>query len=204
MNFLSSGFICGPKGHVLTCAHAIDMEKPLFIIPPTHINTFTPIQNRKFHPIPAELVQWDPINDVALIKIKGMADIQAPPPSIMLQPEHDLKVGTSVAYFGYPFVQRGLQLMKVSNTIVSAKSLNHNQTRQIVLDSTVNDGNSGGPLFNVETGRIIGIISGRYSPSGTEALGWVSGMPLGQDSNISFATGISYAITLLNEEKSYE
>ena len=94
--------------------------------------------------------------------------------------------------------------MKVSNTIVSAKSLNHNQTRQIVLDSTVNDGNSGGPLFNVETGRIIGIISGRYSPSGTEALGWVSGMPLGQDSNISFATGISYAITLLNEEKSYE
>ena len=204
MNFHCSGFFCGSRGYVVTCAHALDLTKEMFIGISPDINSFHKTQNREFHFVPATIVQYDPINDVALLKISNVITIASPPPSHTTRSELETDVGTSAIYLGYPFAAKGLQLMKVSSTIIAAKSLNENETRQLVLDSTVNDGNSGGPLIDISTQKIVGVVAGRHAPAGATPVAWVGGMPIGQDSNISYATGISYAIELLKAESAYE
>ncbi|MEZ2724902.1 serine protease [Pseudomonas putida] len=204
LTFQSSGFFCGNQGHVVTCAHGLDITKELFVGISPDINSFHKTQNRTFEFIPATIVQHDPINDIALLKISSPPIVSTPPASHITLSEIGVDVGTSAIYLGYPFATKGLQVMKVSSTIISAKSLNENETRQLVLDSTVNDGNSGGPLIDVSTGKIIGIVAGRHAPGGAEPVAWIGGIPLGQDSNISYATGISYALELLKSEGAHD
>lgn len=205
MTFLCSGFLCGSRGYVISCAHALDISKKIYVsLSDYNTNGFRKIQNQRFNFLEAKIVQHDPINDVVILKVVDLISVTSPKPSEILKSEIDIPIGTSSVYLGYPFAARGVQMLKVSSTIVSAKILNENNTRQLVLDSTVNDGNSGGPLIEVETSKIIGIVSGRYAPAGSQPVAWVGSVPLGQDSNISFATGISYAIELLKAEKIYE
>ncbi|WP_032702781.1 S1 family peptidase [Pseudomonas syringae] len=202
LTLLGSGFICSSKGHFLTCAHILDLTKHIFIALPPDAHAFASMQGNELQILPASIVQYDAINDVAILKVEA-SDIIVSYPShtIILGDERNVDIGTSVGYFGFPF---GLNMPKVSQSIVSAKISNERGTRNLMLDTSVNDKNSGGPLVEAESGRIIGIVSGRYAPGGTQVIAWVAGQAMGQDSNISFATGISYAIELLRAEGIYE
>ncbi|WP_410952550.1 S1C family serine protease [Pseudomonas sp. S1(2024)] len=203
--FLCSGFICSNKGYILTCAHALDLTKEIYIATPPDPNSFPHLQGLKFHFVKATIAQFDPLNDVALLKVEeSNFKITGPKPSIAFGDEREAAIGTTVGYFGFPFAARGLILLKSSQSIVSAKVTNERNARSLVLDSAVNDGNSGGPLIDATTNKVIGIISGRYSPSGTQPVALIGGIALGQDSNISFATGISYGIDLMKAEGIYE
>lgn len=206
--YVTTAFVCSAKGYILTCAHAIELNAELFAAIPTSDEEFQLETGRIYNMAPITIAQYDPINDVALLKIDQNVAFQCPPPSVVLGSEIGIPIGSSVGYIGFPFASRGLQTGKVSSGIISAKALNGANTRTLQIDSQVNDGNSGGPLIDVSTQKIIGIISGRYSPVGSfsgVAIGGVGGaMPLGQDSNISYATGISYGIELMKAEGIYE
>lgn len=203
--FLCSGFLCGDRGYVLTCAHALDLTKEIYIAVPPDPNSFPSIQGLRFNFFKTTIAQFDPIHDIALLKIEGgNINLNRPAPTISLGDEREVAIGSTVGYFGFPFGTRGLILLKASLSIVSAKVTNERNARSLVLDSTVNDGNSGGPLIDCATNKIIGIISGRYAPAGAQAVAWIAGVAMGQDSNISFATGISYAVDLLKAEGIYE
>lgn len=203
--FLCSGFVCSNKGYILTCAHALDLTKKIYIALPPPSDSFPPIQGGKFNFAQATVSQFDPINDVALLKVDPRAfTANGPAPSTTMGDERNVPIGTTVGYFGFPFGARSLILLKTSQSIISAKVTNERGARSLVLDSSVNDGNSGGPLIDSRTNKIIGIISGRYSPSGSHPVAWIGGIALGQESNISFATGISYAVDLLKAEGIYE
>ncbi|WP_240996323.1 S1C family serine protease [Pseudomonas viridiflava] len=199
---LGSGFICSSKGYFLTSAHLLDLTKPVFIALPPDSQAFPKMHGNKFQFIPAQIVQYDPVNDVALLRVNSAEiTIAYPTPSLVLGDERSVDIGSSVGYLGFPF---GLNIPKVSQSVISAKISNESGTRNLMLDTSINDKNSGGPLIDVESGRVIGIVSGRFSPGGTQTVAWIAGQPMGQDSNISFATGISYAIELLKAENVYE
>ncbi len=205
-NFVTSGFLCSANGHVMTCAHSIDLQTPLFIARPDIDLEFQPTDSsgRSYSLAPLTVVQYDPINDVALLKADGI-EVTVPQNHLELfGDERQVPIGSSVGYIGYPFGSRGLLTGKVSSAIVSAKVLSNKNTRTLQIDSSVNDGNSGGPLIDVSSGRIIGIISGRYSPAGNQGIAWAAGVPLGQESNVSFAVGISYGLELMKAEGIYE
>ena len=103
---------------------------------------------------------------------------------------------------GFPFGHLGLHTLKVSASVISSKVLSASGSRQLQIDALVHDGNSGGPLVQVRTGQVVGVILARFNPvGGTGVSVMVAGIqPVGTDSTISYAAGISYGIALMKSE----
>jgi S1-C subfamily serine protease len=150
-----SGFIWDDDGHVVTNFHVIENASEA---------TVKLADGRDYR---AALVGASPAHDIAVLKI-GVA-FKRPPP-VPLGSSHDLKVGQKVFAIGNPF---GLD-WTLTTGIVSAldRSLGGNNDATIEhliqTDAAINPGNSGGPLLD-SAGRLIGITTAIYSPSGASA-----------------------------------
>ncbi|NWG32251.1 MAG: trypsin-like peptidase domain-containing protein [Rhodocyclaceae bacterium] len=150
-----SGFIWDDAGHVVTNFHVIEGASEA---------TVKLADGRSFR---AALVGASPAHDIAVLKI-GVA-FKRPPP-VPIGTSHDLKVGQKVFAIGNPF---GLD-WTLTTGIVSAldRSLATDNGRSIEhliqTDAAINPGNSGGPLLD-SAGRLIGINTAIYSPSGASA-----------------------------------
>ncbi len=115
----------------------------------------------------AVLVGASAAHDLAVLRIN--VPFNAPPP-VPVGSSHDLQVGQKVFAIGNPF---GLDYT-LTTGIVSAmdRTINEDRNREIhhliQTDAAINPGNSGGPLLD-SSGRLIGINTAIYSPSGAYA-----------------------------------
>ena len=150
-----SGFIWDDAGHVITNFHVIEDASEAVV---------RLADGRDYR---ATLVGASPTHDIAVLRI-GVG-FKRPPP-VPLGTSHDLRVGQKVFAIGNPF---GLDWTLTSG-IVSAldRSLGGDGGRSvehlIQTDAAINPGNSGGPLLD-SAGRLIGINTAIYSPSGASA-----------------------------------
>ncbi len=150
-----SGFIWDDQGHIITNLHVIKGASEA---------TVRLADGRDYK---ASLVGASPTHDIAVLRI-GIS-FQRPVP-VPLGSSHDLKVGQKVFAIGNPF---GLD-WTLTTGIVSAldRSLPGGDGRTIdnliQTDAAINPGNSGGPLLD-SAGRLIGINTAIYSPSGASA-----------------------------------
>ena len=150
-----SGFIWDDAGHVITNFHVIEDASEAVV---------RLADGRDYR---ATLVGASPTHDIAVLRI-GVG-FKRPPP-VPLGTSHDLRVGQKVFAIGNPF---GLDWTLTSG-IVSAldRSLGGEGGRSvehlIQTDAAINPGNSGGPLLD-SAGRLIGINTAIYSPSGASA-----------------------------------
>lgn len=150
-----SGFIWDDAGHVITNFHVIQGASEA---------TVRLADGRSFR---AALVGASPPHDIAVLRI-GVG-FKRPPP-VPIGTSHDLKVGQKVFAIGNPF---GLD-WTLTTGIVSAldRALPTEDGRTIdhliQTDAAINPGNSGGPLLD-SAGRLIGINTAIYSPSGASA-----------------------------------
>lgn len=150
-----SGFIWDDNGHIITNLHVIKSASEA---------TIRLADGRDYK---ASLVGASPAHDIAVLKIGIGFQRPAPAP---LGTSHDLKVGQKVFAIGNPF---GLD-WTLTTGIVSAldRSLPSGDgstiDNLIQTDAAINPGNSGGPLLD-SAGRLIGINTAIYSPSGASA-----------------------------------
>ncbi|WP_153110855.1 S1C family serine protease [Propionivibrio limicola] len=150
-----SGFIWDGAGHVITNYHVIENASEAIV---------RLSDGRDYQ---AALVGASPAHDIAVLRI-GVG-FKRPPP-VPLGTSHDLRVGQKVFAIGNPF---GLDWTLTSG-IVSAldRTLGGDGNRSvehlIQTDAAINPGNSGGPLLD-SAGRLIGINTAIYSPSGASA-----------------------------------
>jgi S1-C subfamily serine protease len=149
-----SGFIWDDAGHVITNLHVIEGANEA---------TVKLSDGRDYR---AALVGASPSHDIAVLRI-GVGSNRPPP--IPIGSSHDLKVGQKVFAIGNPF---GLD-WSLTTGIVSAldRSLEGDGVtieHLIQTDAAINPGNSGGPLLD-SAGRLIGINTAIYSPSGVNA-----------------------------------
>ncbi|WGS85444.1 trypsin-like peptidase domain-containing protein [Methylomonas sp. UP202] len=150
-----SGFIWDEAGHVVTNFH---------VIAGANEATVKLADGRDYK---AALVGASQVHDIAVLKI-GVG-FKRPPP-VPVGTSNDLKVGQKVFAIGNPF---GLDWTLTSG-IVSAldRSLGGQDgpavEHLIQTDAAINPGNSGGPLLD-SAGRLIGINTAIYSPSGASA-----------------------------------
>ncbi len=150
-----SGFIWDDDGHIVTNLHVIKSASEAIV---------RLADGRDYK---AALVGSSPAHDISVLKV-GIG-IQRPTP-VPLGTSHDLKVGQKVFAIGNPF---GLD-WTLTTGIVSAldRSLPSDNGRHIdnliQTDAAINPGNSGGPLLD-SAGRLIGINTMIYSPSGASA-----------------------------------
>lgn len=139
---LGSGMILDELGHILTNAHVVENAAEIRI---------------RFHDEseqPARLVGLDPIRDLAVLKVDGLAGLVPVEPG----DSDALEVGDWVVAIGNPL---GLT-HTMTKGIVSAKGRSELSADKvgyldlIQTDAAINQGSSGGPLFDVR-GRVVGV-----------------------------------------------
>jgi S1-C subfamily serine protease len=151
-----SGLVWDEAGHIVTNFHVIEGASE------------AQIQLADGRQFSATLVGVSPQHDLAVLKIGG-AGFTAPA-RVPIGTSSDLQVGQNVFAIGNPF---GLD-WTLTKGIVSAldRSLpneNGPDIRHLIqTDAAINPGNSGGPLLD-SAGRLIGINTAIYSPSGASA-----------------------------------
>jgi S1-C subfamily serine protease len=151
-----SGFIWDDIGHLVTNHHVIAEAAEANV----RLN-----DGRSYQ---AVLVGSSPDHDLAVLRIRVPFDR---PPPVPVGSSSDLKVGQKVFAIGNPF---GLDYT-LTTGVVSALDRSLPETRSgvaidhlIQTDAAINPGNSGGPLLD-SAGRLIGINTAIYSPSGAYA-----------------------------------
>ena len=151
-----SGFVLDTLGHILTNYHVVENAQQI---------------NVSFSDetvLAAQAVGLDPRNDLAVLKVEAPAGLLQP---VALGSSAGLKVGQWAIAIGNPFGQFDRTL---TTGVISAlnRSLQDNDGRTITgviqTDAAINKGNSGGPLLD-SSGRVIGINSAIFSPSGASA-----------------------------------
>src|SRR5438552_9709034 len=147
-NSLGSGFIVDAAGVVVTNNHVIADADEINII----MNDGTKIK--------AELVGVDKKTDIAVLKFKPVKPLIA----VKFGDSDKLRLGEWVIAIGNPFSLGG----SVTAGIVSARNRDISQgpyDNYIQTDASINRGNSGGPLFNLE-GEVVGVNTLIISPTG--------------------------------------
>jgi len=150
---LGSGFIVDPSGYIVTNNHVISGGEGKA---PVESITVT-LADR--HEYKARVVGRDTLSDLALLKIDA-----SNLPYVKFGDSKAARVGDWVIAIGNPFGLGGT----VTAGIVSAlhRNIQSGQyDRYIQTDASINQGNSGGPLFDID-GNVIGINTAIFSPSG--------------------------------------
>lgn len=147
-----SGFILDREGHILTNNHVVESAQRILVT----------LQDGQEYE--AELVGADPINDMAVVKIKAAPEALVP---VRFADSSNLKVGMKVFAIGNPF---GLERSMTTGIISSLdRTLPVTVARSIKsviqIDAAINPGNSGGPLLNSH-GEVIGINTAIASKTG--------------------------------------
>jgi serine protease Do len=145
---LGSGFIIDPAGYIVTNNHVIDNADEIMVV--MHDNT----------ELKAKLIGRDAKTDLALLKV----DAGKPLPYVKWGDSGAMRIGDWVLAIGNPFGLGGT----VTAGIVSARQRDINAGPYddfIQTDASINRGNSGGPMFNMD-GEVVGINSAIFSPTG--------------------------------------
>jgi len=147
---LGSGFFISKDGTIVTNNHVIANADDIIVR----------VNNKEYE---AKVVGADPYSDVAVLKIQSSEKFKP----VKLANSDKARVGDWVVAIGNPFGLGGT----VTSGIISARNRDINLTRYddfIQTDASINQGNSGGPLFNLD-GDVIGINTAIISPSGTSS-----------------------------------
>jgi serine protease Do len=145
---LGSGFIVDQNGYVVTNNHVIQDADEITVI--LHDNTR----------LAAKVIGRDPKTDLALLKVEPSQKLTA----VRFGDSDKARVGDWVIAIGNPFGFGGT----VTAGIISARGRDIHAGPYddfLQTDASINRGNSGGPMFNLE-GEVIGIATAIYSPSG--------------------------------------
>ena len=146
---LGSGFIISPDGYIVTNNHVINEADEISV------------RLTSGDEYEAVVVGRDPLSDIALLKIEAEEDL----PYVEFGDSDAIRVGEWIMTIGNPFGLGGT----VTAGIVSARNRdigNGNYDDFIQTDASINRGNSGGPMFNMD-GEVIGVNTMIFSPTGT-------------------------------------
>jgi len=141
-----TGFFVSEDGYVITNKHVItDQDANLFIV------------NNDGKEIEAKLIDIDPFQDIAVLKVEG-----GPFVSVKFADSDNIKIGQTVIAIGNTLsefrntVTKGV-VSGINRRITAGNSFNAEVIDEAIqTDAAINPGNSGGPLINL-FGEVIGI-----------------------------------------------
>ncbi len=150
-----SGFVWDEDGHVVTNFHVVQGASGAVVTLSGHAS------------FKAALVGVAPQYDLAVLRIGAPRGSLRPIP---LGTSKDLLVGQKVFAIGNPFgLDQTLTTGVVSALGRTIRSVTDRPIEDVIqTDAAINPGNSGGPLLD-SAGRLIGVNTAIYSPSGSSA-----------------------------------
>ncbi len=162
---LGSGFIIKEEGIVITNNHVIANAEDILI----------KIGDKEYK---AEVIGADPYMDLAVLKMKTKDKFKP----VSFGDSTKSRVGDWVVAIGNPFGLGGT----VTSGIISARNRQIGLTRYedfIQTDASINQGNSGGPLFNLK-GEVIGVNTAIIAPGQSGSIGIGFAIPANAASNV--------------------
>lgn len=187
-----TGFVIGNGNLIATNAHVIpeNMEKDAPVLVIQSRNAYGETQAHQIH-----IVRKDRTHDLALLRFDGQTL-----PALKLRNSDSVREGQLVGFTGFPIggalgfspvTHRGMvsSITPIALPGGNARQLNEQLIRQLKngsfkifqLDATAYPGNSGSPLFDADSGEVIGIVNMVFIKGSKEAA-------------LSHPSGITYAI----------
>ena len=151
---LGAGFIIDEKGILVTNNHVIEGAEDIVV----QVNG-----EKKFK---AKVIGADPLSDIAVLKIESKEKFLP----VRFGDSDKARIGDWVIAIGNPFGLGGT----VTSGIISARNRSIGLSRYedyIQTDASINSGNSGGPLFDMN-GNVIGINTAILGRSGNVGIGF--------------------------------
>ena len=196
---VGDGLTIATNVHVLPAATDTDAQESLVVL----VREGASLRQRQ-----VRIETTDTDHDLALLKLSG-----TPLPPLTLKASESVREGQEIAFTGFP-VGGALSFSPVSHRGVisaltpivlpggNAGELNEKSIRRLrsgsfqvfQLDATAYPGNSGGPMYDAETGEVLGIINMTFVKPTREA-------GLERPSGISFAIPADYLIELLGRRR---
>jgi S1-C subfamily serine protease len=190
-NLQGTGFVVLDGTYVVSCAHIfskpLDSEKKEF-------HAVLVGHDRQMAVRAAQLIATDKARDLALLKITG-----SPLPALKLGDSDSAREGWQLYFTGYPIGsvlglnpsthRAGLAaIIPIFTPVTAASQLNARTLRQahdayevFELDAIAYPGNSGSPVWQPDTGEVLGVVNSVYVKGAKEAA-------------LSAPSGITYAI----------
>ena len=162
---LGSGFIINENGTVVTNNHVISGADDILV----------KVGDKEYK---AKVIGADPYMDIAVLKMETKDKFKI----VKFGDSDQARVGDWAVAIGNPFGLGGT----VTAGIISARNRDINLTRYddfIQTDASINQGNSGGPLFNLK-GEVIGINTAIIAPGQSGSIGIGFAIPANAASNV--------------------
>ena len=163
---LGSGFIIDKKGIVVTNNHVIQGAEDIIV----SVNGSNEYK--------AKVIGKDPYMDLAVLQIESNEKFQP----VSFGDSDKARIGDWVIAIGNPFGFGGT----VTTGIISSRNRDIGLTRYddfIQTDASINQGNSGGPLFNLD-GEVIGINTAIIAPGQSGSIGIGFAIPANPAANV--------------------
>jgi serine protease Do len=151
---LGSGFIISPDGYIVTNNHLITSATGNGTVDQVTVT----LTNRREYP--ARIIGRDSASDLALLKIEGQNL-----PFVQWGDSTRARVGDWVLAIGNPYGLGGTVTAGIISALHRGITGAGAYDRYIQTDASINMGNSGGPMFDLN-GNVIGINSALISPTG--------------------------------------
>lgn len=170
-NSLGSGFVIEAEGIVVTNNHVIEDADEVEVTFP---------DGRTY---PTEILGRDPATDLAVLRIQSNERFQAVP----WGDSDSARVGDWVVAIGNPFGFGG----SLTAGVISARGreIGGRYDDYLQTDVAINQGNSGGPLFNMD-GEVVGVNTAIFTPTGASV-------------GISFSIPANIAVTVVDQLVEY-
>jgi len=136
-----SGFAVSVDGYVVTNYHVVEGCQTVKV-------------HYKGEAIPATVVSFDPINDLALLKGNFR------PKTVLALNTRKPELLQDIYVAGYPFGTKVSSGIKVTRGIISSLSGIGNNFTNIQIDAAIQPGNSGGPILD-DKGNVVGVAVSR-------------------------------------------
>ena len=198
-----TGFVVGDGYHIITNAHVVEAQ----------IEEGTQQQiivlegkERDVSVLPTTIVELHPSHDLALLKIGKKLS------ALTLHKGDYLPDGSDIAFTGfpigsvlglYPATHKGMISARTPDVLPTQHSskLSIQMVKRLrnpffiyQLDATAYPGNSGSPVYNVESGDVVAVINKVFVTQGKESA-------LSKPSGITYAIPVRHVITLLENNK---
>jgi serine protease Do len=193
--FRGSGFFVGDGSMVATCWHVLPDASAAPKPGGTSLAVQVTATDGSLEVREAELLNSQRQHDLALLRVKGRRG-----PPLTLSPPSAVREGMDVVLIGFPIggvlgfrqvAHRGIVASVVASALPSsnARQLNEGAVLRLregsfellQLDATAYPGNSGGPLLDVASGQVVGVVNMVLLKGNRE-------------SALSHPTGITYAV----------
>ena len=157
------------QNHLVTALHVVgaDPSNLVAFMPRTQtVNEYQDTTDLRANSVALSVAAVDTFRDLCLLRLPDNAVAS---PGYTIGSADDAPTGMGVVTYGYPHANHGRYVLTAQTSTVGARVLIANgplKSKHLVLNIQTRPGQSGSPVFLVNTPQLVGLVIGSYAPDG--------------------------------------